>query len=72
MARVSIDEIGQDVQAFLQRVQAGEAIIITQAGKPVAEITPIAHASEAPRPFGLAAGDFVVADDFDETCLPHK
>jgi antitoxin (DNA-binding transcriptional repressor) of toxin-antitoxin stability system len=47
-------------------VQAGEIIVITQAGKPVAEITPIAPGSDAPRPFGLAAGDFVVPDDFDK------
>jgi prevent-host-death family protein len=71
MIRVSIHELQQDLSAFLQRVQAGEAILITQAGKPVAEITPIAQASDAPRPFGLAVGEFVVPDDFDQP-LPEN
>jgi prevent-host-death family protein len=65
MTQVSVDEIEQDLPAFLQRVQAGEAFVITQSGKPLAEITPIASDAKTARPFGLAAGDFVVPDDFD-------
>jgi antitoxin (DNA-binding transcriptional repressor) of toxin-antitoxin stability system len=37
---------------------------ITEDDLPVAEIRPIA-AVRKPRPFGLAAGSFVVPDDFD-------
>ncbi len=65
MTQVSIDEIKRDLPAFLQRVEAGETIIITQAGKRMAEIKPIAADSEKMRPFGLCAGEFQVPDDFD-------
>jgi antitoxin (DNA-binding transcriptional repressor) of toxin-antitoxin stability system len=34
-------------------------------GRPVAELRPVAVPSPDPRPFGLAAGTFVVPDDFD-------
>ena len=65
MTQVSIEEIRRDLPAFLQRVEAGETIIITQAGKPMAEIKPIASESEKSRPFGLCAGEFEVPDDFN-------
>jgi prevent-host-death family protein len=65
MTQVSIDEIKRDLPAYLQRVEAGETIIITQAGKPLAEIKPIILDSEEKRPFGLCAGEFTVPDDFD-------
>jgi len=65
MTQVSIDEIKRDLPSYLQRVEAGETIIITQAGKPMAEIKPIASDSEQKRPFGLCAGEFIVPDDFD-------
>jgi prevent-host-death family protein len=71
MTQVSIDEIKQNFPAFLQRVKAGESFIITQAGKPVAEVKPIASDSQVLRPFGLCAGEFVVPDDFDEP-LPES
>jgi antitoxin (DNA-binding transcriptional repressor) of toxin-antitoxin stability system len=66
MTQVSIDEIKRDFPAYLQRVEAGETLIIMEAGKPVAEIKPIVSDSEALRPFGLCAGQFIVPDDFDE------
>jgi prevent-host-death family protein len=65
MTQVSIDEIKRDLPAFLQRVEAGETIIIMQAGKPVAEIKPIVSNSQNVRPFGLCAGEFIVPDVFD-------
>ena len=66
MTQVSIDEIKRDFPAYLQRVEAGETLIIVEAGKPVAEIKPIVSDSESLRPFGLCAGQFIVPDDFDE------
>jgi prevent-host-death family protein len=65
MTQVSIDEIKRDLPSYLQRVEAGETIIITQAGKPLAEIKPIISDSKNKRPFGLCAGEFIVPDDFD-------
>ena len=71
MTQVSIDEIKRDLPAFLQRVEAGETIIITQAVKPMAEIKPIMSDSGKLRPFGLCAGEFIVPDDFDAP-LPER
>ncbi len=65
MTQVTVDEIERDLPAYLQRVEAGETIVITQAGKPMAEIKPIVSESEKQRPFGLCAGEFIVPDDFD-------
>ena len=38
MAQVSVEEIQQDLPAYLQRVENGETIIIIRDGKPVAEL----------------------------------
>jgi antitoxin (DNA-binding transcriptional repressor) of toxin-antitoxin stability system len=65
MAQVSVEEIQQDLPAYLQRVENGETIIIIRAGKPVAEVKPLLSRTETLRPFGLCAGEFTVPDDFD-------
>ncbi len=71
MVQVSVDEIKQDLSAYLQRVETGETLVIVKAGKPIAEIRPIASSSKRLRPFGLCAGEFTVPDDFDEP-LPEN
>jgi antitoxin (DNA-binding transcriptional repressor) of toxin-antitoxin stability system len=65
MTRVSMEEIQQDFPAYLQRVEAGETLVITRGGKAVAEITPVFAPAKTLRPFGLYAGEFTVPDDFD-------
>jgi prevent-host-death family protein len=65
MAQVSVEEIQQDLSAYLQRVEDGETIIIIRTGKPVAEVKPLISRTESLRPFGLCAGEFTVPDDFD-------
>jgi prevent-host-death family protein len=64
LVQVSVDEIKQDLPAYLQRVEAGETLVIVKAGKPMAEIKPFS-ATKPLRPFGLCAGEFIVPDDFD-------
>jgi prevent-host-death family protein len=71
MIQVSIDEIKRDFPAYLERVEAGETLVIVESGKPVAEIKPILSDSSSLRPFGLCAGKFIVPDDFDEP-LPEN
>lgn len=66
MSQVSIDEITEDLPAFLRRVEAGEELTITQAGRPLAEVKPISSSPLMARPFGLCAGQLTVPDDFDE------
>jgi len=63
--QVSVDDIKRDLPAYLQRVEAGETLVILKAGKPIAELKPIAAGVESLRPFGLYAGEFTVPDDFD-------
>jgi antitoxin (DNA-binding transcriptional repressor) of toxin-antitoxin stability system len=68
---VSEEEIGQDLPTYLRRVEAGEAFLIMKAGKPMAEIKPVASVSEPLRPFGLCAGEFTVPSDFDDPLPEH-
>jgi antitoxin (DNA-binding transcriptional repressor) of toxin-antitoxin stability system len=65
MTQVSIDDIQRDVSTYLQRVEAGETLVILRAGRPIAEVKPVAPRVETLRPFGLCAGEFMVPDDFD-------
>jgi antitoxin (DNA-binding transcriptional repressor) of toxin-antitoxin stability system len=67
---VSVEEMKRDPDAVLHRVMEGETLVLTEQDRPVAEIRPIERARR-PRPFGLAAGSFVVPDDFDEP-LPDE
>ncbi|MBD1935374.1 MULTISPECIES: type II toxin-antitoxin system Phd/YefM family antitoxin [Cyanophyceae] len=41
MLTVTIEEIQRDIATYLHQVEAGETLIVMQAGKPVAEIRPI-------------------------------
>jgi antitoxin (DNA-binding transcriptional repressor) of toxin-antitoxin stability system len=66
MTTISIGDIQRDLLGYLGRVQAGETLVITDHDQPIAEVKPIAPASNGQRPFGLSAGEFVVPDDFDD------
>ena len=65
MIHVSIDDIQQDLSTYLQRVEAGETVVIVRSGRPIAEVKPVIPQVETLRPFGLCAGEFVVPEDFD-------
>lgn len=64
MATITIDEIQRDPLKYLQRVEAGETLIIIKADLPIAELRPIVS-QKSLRPFGLCAGEFTVPTDFD-------
>ncbi|HIE27789.1 TPA: type II toxin-antitoxin system prevent-host-death family antitoxin [Candidatus Poribacteria bacterium] len=53
--QVSIDEIEQDLPAYIRRVESGETIVIVKTGKPIAEIKPVVSTSKRLRPFGLCS-----------------
>jgi len=67
---VPVEEMKRDPESILHRVLEGETLLLTDRDRPVAEIRPI-EAVRKPRPFGLAAGTFVVPDDFDDP-LPEE
>lgn len=65
MSTVSLKELQRDPNALLDRVEAGEHLVVVRNGRPVAELRPLPATRTGPRPFGLAAGAFTVPDDFD-------
>ncbi len=65
MTTISPRELQLDPDALLDRVEAGEHLVVVRDGRPVAELRPVPAARLGPRPFGLCAGVFAVPDDFD-------
>ncbi len=65
MSTISVQDIQSDPLAFLRRVEAGEAFLVVQGERPLAEVRPLATVATQPRPFGLCAGRFTVPADFD-------
>jgi antitoxin (DNA-binding transcriptional repressor) of toxin-antitoxin stability system len=73
MITVSVNEIQNDPLGYIQKVLAGETVVVLKGGRPVVEIKPVAKEedSKQKRPFGLCAGEFHVPADFDEP-LPEE
>jgi prevent-host-death family protein len=68
MKTVGVFEAKTHFSALIERVQAGDTVLVTKHGVPVARIVPVVEA--LPRPFGVArhlfdSGAIVVHDDFD-------
>jgi antitoxin (DNA-binding transcriptional repressor) of toxin-antitoxin stability system len=57
--------------SYLAPVQAGETLVIVDAGLPVAEVRLMELRPVGLRPYGPAAGEFRVPDDFD-AALPEE
>ena len=66
-----MQEIQRDPLAFLRRVEAGEALLVFQGNRALAEVRPFPITAGGPRPYALAAGQFAVPDDFDSP-LPEE
>jgi len=63
--KVSVEEIEKDPHEYLHRVLEGETVVVFEKDWPVAEIRPLPKRAGT-RPIGLAKGDFVVPDDFND------
>ncbi len=63
MTRVNVHEAKTHLSRLLQRVESGEEIVISRAGRPVARLVPERKAAE--RRLGLDRGLFDVPEDFD-------
>lgn len=59
---VNVHDAKTHLSRLLERVEAGEEIVIARAGKPVARLTPIEPFVRKP---GSAKGQVWMADDFD-------
>jgi prevent-host-death family protein len=60
---VNIHEAKTHLSRLLERVAAGEEVVIAKAGKPVARLIPFAPRGK--RILGIDAGKVWIADDFD-------
>jgi antitoxin (DNA-binding transcriptional repressor) of toxin-antitoxin stability system len=65
MTTISLEVLERDPAGLLDRVEAGECLVVAREGRLVAELRPLASALRTPRPYGLAAGSFTVPADFD-------
>lgn len=66
MSTITEAEIAADPQAFLRLLRNGETVVVLGNGVPLAEVKPVPPPRTEPRPAGLAKGEFVVPDDFDD------
>lgn len=71
MSTISLQELQRDPATLLDRVEAGERLVVVRGGRPVAELRPVPITRPGARPFGLCAGAFTVPDDFDAP-LPEE
>jgi prevent-host-death family protein len=65
MAQMNVHEAKKNLSALLQRVEAGEEIVITRAGEPVAKLVAVPSKPKEPRVPGLWKGQILIRDDFD-------
>ena len=64
MVVVGVHEAKTTLSKLIQKASAGEEVVITRAGTPVAKL--VAVASQGPREIGRDVGRFEVPDDFNE------
>lgn len=64
MKTVNVHEAKTHLSRLLARVEAGEEIVISRGGVPVARLVPVAR-RPAPRALGMDRERVQIADDFD-------
>ena len=65
MLITNISEAKAHLSALIEKVRAGQEVIIGKAGKPVAKLVPYER-TEKPRRPGVLRGKIRIAEDFDE------
>jgi prevent-host-death family protein len=63
MVEVGVHEAKTHLSRLLTRVAAGEDVVITRSGRPVARLVPVERTGR--RRLGMDRGRIVIADDFD-------
>lgn len=64
MAEFNVHQAKTQLSQLLRRMAAGEEIVISRSGKPIARLVPVEH--EPKRLIGLDEGLFDVPEDFDD------
>lgn len=72
MTTVTAEDAQRDFATLLKKVEAGETLVITDGGRAVAEVKPVAEGGGTQRrPLGFARGLFTVPDSFFDP-LPEE
>lgn len=71
MTVVDVKELASELPGLLARVRAGEEVVISDAGQPVARVLPATETSTTPREFGHFKGRVWIADDFNDPLPPE-
>jgi prevent-host-death family protein len=66
MSQVGMHEAKTKLSQLVERAQAGEDVIITRNGKPVARLVPVEQPNSFASIRGIYRGQITIADDFDE------
>ena len=70
LTQVNIHEAKTNLSRLVERVEAGEEIVIARAGKPAARLVPLSK-PQTRRQLGLLQGRLLIPDDFDRP-LPES
>ena len=70
MTEVNVHEAKAHLSRLLVRVEAGEEILISRAGRPIARLVPVRRARGRRRP-GRFVGKGRIADDFNAPLPPE-
>jgi prevent-host-death family protein len=65
MSTVNIHEAKTQFSRIVEKAEAGEEIVISRAGKPVARLVSLASAASKPRKLGLGKKHFTFPANFD-------
>jgi prevent-host-death family protein len=66
MIKINVHDAKTHLSRYLERVAAGEVIVLCKRNVPIAELRPLPAPRTEPRPVGLARGRFTVPDEFFE------
>ena len=66
MKSIPVTELTGTTSSLIAWIKQGEEITLTENGKQLAKIIPTVTRHSDPRPSGLAKGEFVVPDDFND------
>ena len=64
MTKINVFEAKAKLSEYLDRVAAGEQVVICKRNRPVAELRPIVAARTEPRPIGGMEGQIVILPSF--------
>jgi prevent-host-death family protein len=70
MTLANISDAKAHLSALLEKVQRGEEVIISKAGKPIAKLVPF-NRSDRKREPDILKGKLSIGEDFDEPLPDH-